>query len=126
MSEIISSSYVIDKYPTCCKDCPFYYEHTYKDNAYVGKLGSCDLGYMAKSDTREFNSSKLFTACNIQNDNRVHTSTPTCSDCHKSLVLMELVVSGDVAYGRNYKDRDGKYAKLGLYYCPECRKVYCL
>lgn len=126
MSEIISSSYVIDRYPTCCKDCPFYYEHTYKDNAYVGKLGSCDLGYMGKSDTREFNSSKLFTSCNIQNDNRVTLSTPTCPDCHKDLVLIELVVSGDVAYGRDYKDRDKKYVELDLYRCPECCKVYCL
>lgn len=126
MSEIISSSYVIDKYPTCCKECPFYSEQTYRDNAYTGKSGSCKLGYMGTSDTREFNSNKLFTMCDIQNDSRVCTSTNTCPDCSKDLVLMELVVSGDVAYGRNYKDRNGKYSNLSLYYCPGCHKVYCL
>ena len=56
MSKIVDSirMWLIDKYPTDCDECPFFSERPYRDNAYQGYFGVCELGYMKHGDTREF------------------------------------------------------------------------
>lgn len=134
MSTVVHSTYVIDKYPTSCKECPFYHETTYRDGAYEGTQGKCVLGYMRHHDTREYDSSKLFNKCDISNDNRVvavnscdlstdNYSEPkhtVCPRCGRPLDKLSVVVSGDVGYLRHVPDR----TKQSLYCCPECHTVY--
>lgn len=134
MSTVVHSNYVIDKYPTSCKECPFYHETAYKDNAYEGRQGGCLLGYMRHCDMREYNSSQLFDKCDIANDNRVvavstYTETEngrdtdypfTCQCCATPLHKLSVVVSGDVGYPRDLSDSTVQ----NLYRCPKCHRVY--
>ena len=76
MSTVVHSNYVIDKYPTSCKECPFYHETAYKDNAYKGRQGGCLLGYMRHCDMREYNSSQLFDKCGV-----ITTTSTPLSQC---------------------------------------------
>lgn len=132
MSTVVHSTYVIDKYPTSCKECPFYRETTYKDNAYEGRQGGCLLGYMRHCDMREYDSSQLFSRCEIANDNRVVAVNPydrskdnysahtVCLRCGRPLDKLSVVVSGDVGYVRVGSDLEAH----DMYCCPECHTVY--
>ena len=72
MSEIIKASYILDRYPITCAECPFHRVHNYRDGAYTGTCSGCELGYMRHGDTREFDfKSKRWKDCNIVNDDRV-------------------------------------------------------
>ena len=137
MSTVVHSTYVIDKYPTSCKECPFYHETTYKDNAYEGKQGGCLLGYMRHCDMREYDSSTLFDKCDITDDSRVvavnsydqstdnrstdnDSAHTVCPRCDRYLDKLSIVVSGDVGYIRHLP-----YSTVqSLYCCPECHTVY--
>lgn len=137
MSTIVHSTYVIDKYPTSCKECPFYHETTYKDNAYEGRQGGCLLGYMCHCDMREYDSNTLFDKCDITDDNRVvavnscdqstdnrstdnYSAQTVCPRCGTSLDKLSVVVSGDVGYLRHVP----YLTEQSLYCCPECHTVY--
>ena len=130
MSTIVNSSYVIDKYPSCCKECPFYNETTYKDNAYEGKQGGCVLGYMRHRDMREYNPSTLFSECNITNDNRVVvvstcTETASCQDTNPLFTCLCCAtplnkLTQNIGYFRDASD----FTVRSLYRCPKCHRVY--
>lgn len=74
MSKIVDSicTWVIDKYPTDCDECPFFSERPYRDNAYQGYFGVCGLGYMEHGDTREFSGRGVrWPNCDIEHNTNV-------------------------------------------------------
>ena len=75
MSKIVDSicTLVIDKYPTDCSECPFFFsERPYRDNAYQGYFGVCRLGYMEHGDTREFSGRGVrWPNCDIEHNDNV-------------------------------------------------------
>lgn len=130
MSTVVHSTYVIDKYPTSCKECPFYHETTYKDNAYEGRQGGCLLGYMRHCDMREYDSSQLFSRCEIANDNRVVavsacTETASCQATNPWFTCMCCAIplnklTQNIGYFRDVSD----LTVQSLYRCPKCHRVY--
>lgn len=74
MSKIVDSicTWVIDKYPADCDECPFFSKKSYRDNAYQGYFGVCRLGYMEHGDTREFSGRGVrWPNCDIENNDNV-------------------------------------------------------
>lgn len=76
---LVIKSFLIDKYPETCKECPFFYIIAYSmsDSEREGLEGRCNLGFMNKFDTRDFIGDELFKPCKIKENPYIKVQNET-------------------------------------------------
>lgn len=79
---LVIKSFLIDEYPKTCKECPFFYKIGYSmsDSDREGLEGRCELGFMNKFDTRDFNGDELFRLCKIKENPYIYLKEEQLND----------------------------------------------
>ena len=67
----MATSYTLDRYPEHCSECPAFRQYPYQCHNERGMEGDCMLGYMARSDMRDFSGNRRFEGCRIESDPNV-------------------------------------------------------
>ena len=63
--------YQLERYPQKCAECPCLRTSNYQCQNERGIVTGCELGYMDGFETRDYNTSKRFFNCDIENNKNV-------------------------------------------------------